>query len=571
MSETRTPLHDQPKLCAHILGSVERSSVPLKIATSSIPKAGSGLFVVTDVVAGSEIFRSQPLVMVCEGNNNGICDYCFRNRNSSVHPDGQFYVTGGPDKVTLAACIRCKNVQYCSKKCQALAWKSYHKHECAIIQEVGENNKNMGAVPQALARLLLWIKKQVLSEDDFNTIVSMEHHYDERCDRWLEVLEENEDAVLEPTLQTAYQVKQTTDCKLGLGQVQKLFLILLQNGGAICPPEMVDQYGTFLDLVVSTINHSCDSNAHIYFNGRELRCRALKDIPAGTEITVHYHPEPRHDVLLRRNILDEFMYFECNCKRCRKEIAEHLAEVPDRKDHLHKVKDAQMKLEKLGIDAQKAFLGNRTLNLCILFQDQVNAVVLKGYPRGRWPEHIEPLPHIYSTLGGMYLDLQFAVGLEFILKGTLYVTDKADPNWMADLWNLIRFMFFMAQADENDINWLGTENKSPSKRVDMRNVARGYMVILCLRAKFTFGMDTGFVQALYRWAGDTLDIHSPKVETKSFREGFEQSQKTLLKWANISFGHGLPLPTSEEVAKMKEDIQALGAIKLGSKAGGAVS
>lgn len=77
---------------------------------------------------------------------------------------------------------------------------------------------------------------------------------------------------------------------------------------------MVYQYGTFFDLVVATINHSCDNNAHVYFNGRELRCRALKDIPAGTEVTVHYYSAPRCDVLLRRNSLDEYMYIECNCK-----------------------------------------------------------------------------------------------------------------------------------------------------------------------------------------------------------------------------------------------------------------
>lgn len=62
------------------------------------------------------------------------------------------------------------------------------------------------------------------------------------------------------------------------------------------------------------MNHSCDSNAHVYFNGRDLRCRALKDIAAGTEITVHYYPTPRHDVLLRRSSLDEYMYIECKCK-----------------------------------------------------------------------------------------------------------------------------------------------------------------------------------------------------------------------------------------------------------------
>lgn len=89
---------------------------------------------------------------------------------------------------------------------------------------------------------------------------------------------------------------------------------LLSNAGAICPPEADIQYGCFLDLAVSTINHSCDANAHIFFEGRELRCRALVDIPAGTEVTLHYYPSPRLDVLLRRGILHESMFIKCNCK-----------------------------------------------------------------------------------------------------------------------------------------------------------------------------------------------------------------------------------------------------------------
>lgn len=92
---------------------------------------------------------------------------------------------------------------------------------------------------------------------------------------------------------------------------------MYHNAGSICPPEIVDQYGTFFDLVISTINHSCDGNAHVFFDGRELRCRALKDIPAGCEVTVSYYSAPRYDVLMRRHVLDEYMYIKCSCTSTR--------------------------------------------------------------------------------------------------------------------------------------------------------------------------------------------------------------------------------------------------------------
>lgn len=115
MSDNRKLLHEQPKLCDHILSSVKDTSVQLKIASSSIPNAGSGLFVANDVAAGSEIFRTQPLLMVCESNKSGICDWCFTNENSSLRPDGQFHIAGKDKRVQLSSCKRCKMVEYCSK------------------------------------------------------------------------------------------------------------------------------------------------------------------------------------------------------------------------------------------------------------------------------------------------------------------------------------------------------------------------------------------------------------------------------------------------------------------------
>lgn len=89
-----------------------------------------------------------------------------------------------------------------------------------------DNQKIMGAVPHALARLLLWVKEKIIFEDDFYAIAALEHHFDERAERWLEKTKNDEDAVLEPTMAMAYQVMQTVDSKLGLGQVQKLACIV---------------------------------------------------------------------------------------------------------------------------------------------------------------------------------------------------------------------------------------------------------------------------------------------------------------------------------------------------------
>lgn len=88
----------------------------------------------------------------------------------------------------------------------------------------------------------------------------------------------------------------------------------MTNASEIRHAETEDSYGSFLDLVLSMINHSCDANAHFFIEGRELRCRALKDIPEGTEVTVHYYPTPPQDVLVRRTTFKNHLFITCDCK-----------------------------------------------------------------------------------------------------------------------------------------------------------------------------------------------------------------------------------------------------------------
>lgn len=110
----RKPIHDQPRLCDYILGRISEPGAALRVGPSSIPGAGSGLFAINDIPSGSDIFRSQPILVICESAQDGICDWCLLNRNSSVHPDGRFY-TSDDKKPGIAPCSGCKVAQYCLK------------------------------------------------------------------------------------------------------------------------------------------------------------------------------------------------------------------------------------------------------------------------------------------------------------------------------------------------------------------------------------------------------------------------------------------------------------------------
>ena len=108
-------MHEEPLLSKGILSAV-RSTVPLEIKESTIGSAGSGLFAAEAVDAGTEIFRSQPLVNCRDPRLGHVCDFCFANAKTTVHRDGRF-LKADEMPVTIKGCTGCMVARYCSKVC----------------------------------------------------------------------------------------------------------------------------------------------------------------------------------------------------------------------------------------------------------------------------------------------------------------------------------------------------------------------------------------------------------------------------------------------------------------------
>lgn len=112
-NDSQGPLFSQAKLCQYLVDHVDSSS-GLEIRPSLIPGAGSALFTETNVADGTEIFRSQPLVSVVLDRAQSVCEYCFRDGDSRVHPDGRFRSRHDPPEMFLA-CEGCGISRYCSE------------------------------------------------------------------------------------------------------------------------------------------------------------------------------------------------------------------------------------------------------------------------------------------------------------------------------------------------------------------------------------------------------------------------------------------------------------------------
>lgn len=245
-------------------------------------------------------------------------------------------------------------------------------------------------------------------------------------------------------------------------------------------------------------------------------------------------------------------------KKCKEEMAEHVIAAVDRQDHLRILQTAQYDLQNAIHEADAAFNSRRVMQVCTTFQKKTSDILERGYPGGRWPKHMQPLSAAYLSLGSMYFELKYVIGLEFVLKGTLYARDRRHANWVRELLYLTKYMIYVAQADDDDIKWKAAEeNAALLDRATMRDVARGYACIVSLAGKFAFGMDSQLVRALYLWAGDMMNYPGDaEIHTEVFKQRFGDCQERLLTWARMQPDEGLDLPSVDEIVVAKREVQA---------------
>lgn len=79
--------------------------------------------------------------------------------------------------------------------------------------------------------------------------------------------------------------------------------------------------GSGMYIEASVFNHSCRPNATTIWNGRRLEVRAIREIPAGKEITTNY-VDIKKNRSERQTELRDHYYFTCACDRCQDQCEE---------------------------------------------------------------------------------------------------------------------------------------------------------------------------------------------------------------------------------------------------------
>ncbi|KAK8138017.1 hypothetical protein PG984_001397 [Apiospora sp. TS-2023a] len=328
------------------------------------------------------------------------------------------------------------------------------------------------------------------------------------------------------------EAKAHTDAALDIDTIERLYCVFLTNSMAIRLPGQSAVMGTVVDVVGAIMNHSCDPNVLISFDGSELVVRALRAVEAGDELA-HCYTDVQSDVLLRQKLLQSEYFFTCTCPRCQSELKEHECVTGGNDAKMQTIRVAQDNLFASMNDAVSSFtLTGKPVDVDSL-ADHMEELADKAYPTGEWPSTLEPLPSIYKTLGRLNQAQgdPFAA-IEYCIRGCAYTKRRAGEPWMVDLFELVQVLTAVLGSSPEEQE--ADEPAFPTP-AELWDVFHGYLHELLRLAQGNCGHDVSYTRAIRSWHDAALKYaDGPLPGTQEFADKFHASHRKLLLWANVA-------------------------------------
>ena len=259
---------------------------------SNIPDKGTSL-TATRTISDGVILNEEPVSHASTQVEN-TCDSCL-----AVDQTGKEY----------QRCSGCKFVSYCSEKCQVKAWKKWHKHECKVFKHLLEQGKT------PTPTLVLTHRTIVAQANGTGDVV------DKLVDHTGNLSTQKRDMYFQLGCLLAEMLGLTKGFRgnknhpyTSMESVLNLFAKLECNSFSITDGDLSTVgYGLYSDSCF--INHSCEPNAVVAYNGAALALMPIRDIRPEEEILISYI-ELAQLTSDRQNELSERYNFTCSCKRC---------------------------------------------------------------------------------------------------------------------------------------------------------------------------------------------------------------------------------------------------------------
>ncbi|XP_030052320.1 histone-lysine N-methyltransferase SMYD3 [Microcaecilia unicolor] len=254
---------------------------------------GNGLRATSVLVPGELLYVvEEPFAYTVSKKSRGaVCERCLRRKDH------------------LLRCSQCKFAKYCDARCQREAWGD-HKRECKCFKS------SHPRVPTDSVRLVGKIVFKLLKQSScpseelysFSDLQSNMKELSEEMRGGLENLAVVLQLYLKEEIQDFSQLPPGSN-------ILEFFAKVACNSFTISDGEM-QEVGVGLYPSMSLLNHSCDPNCEIIFEGQRLLLRTIKEIQISEELTISYidlmMPTADRQLQLKRQYC-----FECSCYRCR--------------------------------------------------------------------------------------------------------------------------------------------------------------------------------------------------------------------------------------------------------------
>ncbi|KAJ5112417.1 Zinc finger MYND-type [Penicillium argentinense] len=264
------------------------------VARPSQNGMGNGLFATADIKMGEDVLHAKvPFVAVLDSSRlDDTCSACFGKRQMDFGTE-------------LKACTGCRVVRYCDRTCQSKDWRFAHSTECSIFQKVKPNVLPNNA--RAILRMVVRTSKGKYNSQELETFSQLETHINE-----IQELQ----AHLDRIMLTSRAVKNYSETEMTEETIMTYAAKLDLNSFNLTTA-LYDRIGLYMHPYAALINHSCDFNSTVGFDGEELFVKAIRPIKKNEQIFISYidTTTPKE---VRCKELSERYFFDCKCPKCEK-------------------------------------------------------------------------------------------------------------------------------------------------------------------------------------------------------------------------------------------------------------
>lgn len=211
-------------------------------------------------------------------------------------------------------CSSCKFAHYCSEDHQLQDWKAGHKKECALIKKF-YFPPNPPLENMTLVLLKIYVQIELLKNERYIEIFKgMKYHKGSN---------EMKEFIFNHLATNFFEYAGLSKSPAKIEEYKTYMLKFMNNAGKA--PSVI-QEGAYIASTLgdkaSWFNHSCMPNC-LCINevGRGKVIMAIRDVNEGEELTYAY-VNILQDVEDRRQQLKAQYSFDCDCPKCKKELAE---------------------------------------------------------------------------------------------------------------------------------------------------------------------------------------------------------------------------------------------------------